>query len=145
MPTKVYVTSVTGLNKMLASLKHLDKDAVDELKAESTRIATDLMVPSYQNAARTAGGWGEKLAASVRAKKDRVPSVQIGYARKVFSGGASSIMLRHPTSSGHRGRPSIPASHWLREAEAYKPEAFDRWKKALDKALATWDRGPDFS
>lgn len=139
----VSVTNIGGLNKVMRSLRQLGTDATRELREESAKIASDLIVPAYANSARTAGGWGDKLAASVRVKRDRIPAVQIGYARKVFSGGASTIMLRYPTSSGRAANPRIPGYGWIREAEIYKVEAMQRWTNVIDNLIRKYDREPD--
>lgn len=142
--TKQYTANIPGLNKLLKSIKDLGPEALLELKAESNKIAGDLIVPAYQNAARTAGGWGDKMAASVRVRKGNIPGVQIGYAKKVYSGGGSTIMLRHATSSGHRKNPAIKGNSWIREAEIYKVEAMARWGRTIDEVLIKWGRGQDY-
>jgi len=138
------VDNIPGLNKLLKSIRDLGPEALLELKAESNKIAADLMVPTYQNYARTAGGWGDKMAASVRVRKGNIPSVQIGYAKKAYSGGASTNMLRHSTSSGHRKNPQIRGNLWIRKAEIYKVEAMARWGRTIDEVLVKWGRGPDY-
>ena len=77
--TDVYVD---GLNELLRDLRALPKDAAKELRDASVRIADQHMVPSWRDAAMRAGPWGQKLAESVKAKRDRVPSVRIGGNRK---------------------------------------------------------------
>ena len=91
---------VEGLNRCLRILSKLPKDMQAEIRDESQAIATEEMVPAWQAAARQSGPMGEKQAASVRAKRDRVPAVSIGYARKTYSGGASTIMSRYPSHAG---------------------------------------------
>ena len=110
---------IVGLNNLLRDLRKLDKEAQDELRTASKEIATRLMVPAYQDAADQAGPWGAEIAATVKAARDRIPSVSIGSRARRFSGGASPTTVRYPSNSGRQGRsaspttaPSLSASPW---------------------------------
>ena len=81
---------IVGLNDLLRDLKKLDKEAQDELREASKDIASRLMVPAYQNAADQAGPWGGEIAATVKAKRDRIPTVSIGAGRRAIRVGASA-------------------------------------------------------
>jgi hypothetical protein len=106
------------------------------------------MVPAWQAAAMNAGPWGERIAATVRAKKDRIPAVSIGFDRKAFSGGATVNMVRFP-SHGGRVRPEIPAAFtktaWMSTVKpAYIEGAVKEWAAAIDKVCDEWGRGRDY-
>ena len=140
---------VTGLNEVLRAFKALPKDAGVELRLASLDIADRIMVPAWRNAAiNYAGPWGPKIADSIRAKKDRVPSVNIGYAKKVYSGGASSINTRYPANSGTTGRagptaaPFGKGTDWIRKFQPYQAQALNEWAKAVDVIVRKWDTTP---
>jgi hypothetical protein len=145
MPSQKIV-EIKGLNAVLRALNAFPKEANVELKQESSIIAKTLMVPSYQQAARSVPHWGEILAGTVRAKLDRIPAVNIGYAgaRYRLSGGATPNMLRYPSASGNRRGSFAPFTHtnWLARAEGYKPAAMQAWGDALERVVRKWNRGP---
>lgn len=139
---KMFDTYVDGLNDVLRAFRKLPKEASAELRGASQSIAERHMVPAWRDAAMNyAGPWGDKIADSVRAKRDRVPAVQIGGSRKVFSGGASATMVRYPSDAG-QVRPSIPPAFtgtgWIGRTRAYQPAALREWSEAVDRVLAKW-------
>lgn len=136
--------TIDGLNAVIRALGRFSPQANTELRYTAGIIATQYMGPAYKNAARSVPIWGEVLANSIRVKKDRLPALSIGYQRKALSGGASSIMLRFPTHSGH-GRDSFAPftdTEWLKRAgPAYKGKAMDAWTEALERLVDRWNRG----
>jgi hypothetical protein len=140
---------VPGLNRLLRDLRGLPKEYQAELRDASQDIATRLMVPAWQAAAMQAGPWGPKIAASVRAKRDRIPAVNIGGNRRgTFSGGASPTMVRFPSHAG-RVRSSIPEAFqrtgWIRAAKpAYIGPAMGEWAAAVSRVCRDFNNGPDY-
>ena len=141
---------VEGLNAVLRSLRQMPPQVGVELKKASGHIARNLMLPHYQQAARTVPVWGDVLADSIRVKRDRVPALKIGYKRAALSGGrggskkgASTVQLRWPTFSGDRGSSFAPfeQTRWLDEAKGYKPKAMEAWTDALERYVRKWNRG----
>jgi len=134
------------LNDVLRAFRKLPKEASAELRVASQTIADKHMAPAWRNAALIyAGPWGEEIANSVRARKDRVPAVAIGYKKKVFSGGANSITVRYPSDMGRRGLAgdrTPPAfgdgSDWMQYVKNYKPLAFEEWGRAVDRIVMKW-------
>jgi len=146
---RVVESYVDGLNQVLRAFRQLPKEAGQELRASSVVIADRYMVPAWRDAARgEAGRWGEGKAASVRAKKDRIPAVSIGYAKKVYSGGASTVMTRRPASTGTRGRAGQHAAQfgagtsWMEKVRPYQPQALSEWGQAVDRIVRKWDTTP---
>lgn len=132
-----------GLNDVLRAFKALDKEASNELRKASNKIASDYMVPAWQNAALyNAGPWGQVIADSVRVKRDRVPAVQIGGNKRVLSGGGSATMVRYPSSTGQAKDSFAPfeKTDWLSKVRAYQPAALREWGAAVDRVVAKWDR-----
>lgn len=151
-----------GLNELLRDLRKLPKEASNELREASKDIASNLMVPYWKAAAESAGPWGGAIASTVRAKRDRVPSVAIGSNRRAFSGGASPTMVRYPSHAGRVGRSgasgmsmgrgaergTLPpvfyvggGSGWMRSMGKYKPQALKEWLAALDRVKRKFERG----
>ena len=137
---------VEGLNEILRALSKLPKQAANELRDASAQIAAQDMAPAWKNAALYyAGPWGDRIAASVRVKRDRVPAVSIGYAKKAFSGGASSTMVRFPADKGQGGRSGnrVPdafgdGSDWISKRQNYQQAAMQKWANAVDRVIAKW-------
>jgi hypothetical protein len=129
-------------------MRNLPKEAQNELRVSSKDIAGRLMVPAYKQAAMQAGPWGGAIAATVRAKRDRVPSVSIGSNRSAFSGGASPTMARFPSHAGNQGRSAAtmpPAfgsgTGWMRSMGKYKGAALREWLDAVDRIKRKFERG----
>lgn len=135
---------VDGLNELLRDLRGLDKTAAGKLRDASQQIADRHMVPAWQEAAQNyAGPWGDKIAASVKAKRDRIPSVSIGGARKVFSGKASATMVRYPSDQGvtrttSRGTAAAfgDGTGWMEKARTYIGPAMREWAQAVEAVVA---------
>jgi hypothetical protein len=153
-------TVIPGLNRLLRDLNKLPKEYKDELRDASQDIATRLMVPAWQAAAMTVGGaWGKLLSDSIRAKRDRIPAVTIGYTGQVWrlSGGrdekwgsrtgANPTMLRWPTHSGDRGASFAPfvRTGWMNLARpAYIGPAMGEWADAVSRVCRDFNNGPDY-
>jgi hypothetical protein len=138
---KQFDTYIEGLNDVLRALKNVGPEANKELRAASQNIAQNHMVPAWRNAALYgAGPWGEQIANSVKAGRDRVPKVTIGGNRKVFSGGATATMVRYPSSSGQAKGSFAPfeATDWIGRVRAYQPAALKLWGEAIDRVVAKW-------
>ena len=146
---KQFDAYVEGLNEVLRAFRRLPKEASAELKTASQQIASRHMVPAWQDAAINAGPWGEQIAGSVKAARDRIPAVRIGGNRKVFSGGASATMVRYPSDKGDRGRAAKGAtnrmppafgsgSNWIDNVRNYQPAALQEWGRAVDRVIAKW-------
>ena len=141
-----YDVYVEGLNELLRDLKNLDKEANNELRQASQDIASRYMVPAWQDAARSGGPWGENIAQSIKARRDRIPSITIGAARPKASGGATPTMLRYPSDQGVT-RPksaSVQAAFgsgtdWMRRARTYIPYALKEWGEAVDKIVTRFN------
>lgn len=131
---------IDGLAELLRDLRYLPKDAAKELRASSAVIADRFMVPAWKDAAMKAGPWGPKLAESIKAKKDRIPAVQIGGNRKRFSGGATPNMVRFPSSSGQARNSWAPfeATNWIGSRRDYQADAINEWSRSIDDLCARW-------
>lgn len=134
---------VEGLNPLLRALREFPQEAQDDLKREAKAIASQVMAPAYLEAAEAVPKWGQVLAEGIRAKTDRIPSVNIGFVTPRHRGGAGSLMLRYPTASGDAGDSTAPfeRTNWMDRAKGYKGKAMERWGDALERAVREWNRG----
>ena len=132
---------VDGLNEVLRALRALPKEASAELRTASQTIADRYMVPAWQNAAMEAGPWGQAIADSVKAKRDRIPKVSIGSNRRAFSGGATPNMVRYPSSSGQTRESFAPfeKTNWIGRTRTYISPAMREWSEAVVKIVRKWD------
>lgn len=141
---------IYGLNSMLRDLRKLDKEAQAELRTSSKEIAERLMVPAYKDAAMQAGPWGGRIAATVKASRDRIPTVLIGSNRAAFSGGASPTAVRYPSNSGYKGisgaEGKMPRAFgagygWMKKMGKYKGDALGEWLRAVDRVKRKFEAG----
>jgi hypothetical protein len=131
--SSVFSYSIQNLEKIQRDMKKIPKEANAELRKASRQIANE--------AIEYAGPWGDKIASSVRSGSDRVPKVQIGYKRKAFSGGASSIDVRYPSDSGQARNSPAPfeRTKWIAKAKSkYQPGAKKEWDGAVDAIVTKW-------
>ena len=138
---KVVDVYVEGLGPLLKDLRALPKEATAELRTASVVIAERHMVPSWRNAAMRAGNWGPKLAASIRAKRDRTPALQVGFQKKVYRGKASTNIVRYPSAFGTRNdwAPFGDGTGWMATRRPYEHAAITEWGHAVDKIVRKWD------
>lgn len=131
---------IDGLNELLRDLRLLPKNAQKELRQASAVIADRYMVPAWKDAAMKAGPWGPDLVDSIRSKKDRVPAIKVGLDKKTYGGGASTNMLRYPTSSGQARGSFAPfeKTDWIAKRRPYHEQALQEWSKAIDDICARW-------
>jgi hypothetical protein len=140
-----YDTAIPGLNRLLRDLRALPKEYQAELRTASQQIADRYMVPAWKEAAQGAGPWGERIAGSVRSRRDRVPVVVIGSNRRTLEGGASPTMVRFPSNAG-RVRNSIPPAFtrtgWMSSVQpAYIGPALREWGQAVSEVCADFNNG----
>lgn len=147
---KQFDSYIEGLNDVLRGFRELPKAASAELRQSSQRIADRHMVPAWKNAALYgAGPWGEVIAASVKAKRDRIPAVQIGGNRKVLSGGGTATMVRAPSDLGQAGKwyskpedertfAPFQQTDWMSRVRAYQGPALQEWAQAVDRIVLKW-------
>jgi hypothetical protein len=133
---------IDGLGSVLRDLRTLPKEATKELRRASVDIANRHMVPSWKAAALTAGGWGPKLAESVRASSDRLPALKVGKDKRVYSGGASTNMTRYPAFRGTQSDYAAfgNGTGWMANRRPYAAQALHEWSQALDGIVTKWNR-----
>ena len=140
--SRSFDVEVEGLNELLRDLRALPKEASAELRLASQRIADRHMVPAWKAAADNAGPWGAKISTTIKAKRDRLPSITIGAQRPKYGNGATPNTVRYVSDKGlsRRGPGSEGAQaafgngrNWMRFARSYVPGAIQEWAKAIDE------------
>jgi hypothetical protein len=139
------------LRGLIYAINQMDKEASGELRNEVSSIskwsAQGIIEASYYTPfpEQTA-----KVAATVRANRDRIPNVTIGGNKSRYSGGAvAGITLWGTEVGSYKGFPNggrrFPFKDerglWIFKAlRQMQPEITRRWKQAVDKVLDNWSR-----
>lgn len=151
---------ITGVRETLAAFRALPKDANDELRVASLRLA-ELVAAKAKVAAMVDSPVAALMAPTVKAMRDRVPAVQVGGTRKVGrnrvpawqvlfvsefgmnqrSGWYAATRYRgsgNPQTRPHRGT----QGYWFfPTVEDSAQEISREWNSAADRILATFSNG----
>jgi len=151
------------IRALLKTLNEMDNESKNELKTKVKSIA-GWVAEDIKRAAASAPMTAQamKVAQTVRANKDRVPSVTIGGSRVKFSGGAVSGDVLYgsefgadPTSAsgqfpngGRRFPYRSPQSgrgsqgYWIYPTlRSNQPRITREWHEAVDNVLDNWTKG----
>ncbi|MFC6156147.1 hypothetical protein [Kribbella jiaozuonensis] len=144
---------ITGAKETLAAFRKLPKDASTELRNANQQISTDL-AGKIRSAATSSNGQGALVAPTVKAKRDRVPSVQAGGRRRAGKQSRRSKGQAPTTASdliygsnfGANVLKQFPATtkpdHWFfSTVEDNEPAIERQWLGAVDKVLEEWGNG----
>jgi hypothetical protein len=145
------------LRSLYKAFREMDEGAKKALKDDVTSIsawsATELQ-SSYTFNPMPAQA--QKVAATIRANKDRIPNVTIGGSKGRFSGGAVSGQVlfgsefggpspfanggtRFPERSDRTGRGNVGYGIF-KELKRIQPELTRRWKDAVNRrVIEKWD------
>lgn len=153
----IKVDADKDVKAVLKKLNLLGKEANLELRndvLEISRMFAGAIVGAADQAPFTAQA--QRVASTVKAQKDRVPSITVGGSRGRFSGGASAGVAvfgsefganeggdlrnggrRFPDRSPSMGRGS--SGYWIFPTlRALQPQLVRDWKEAVDKILRKW-------
>jgi hypothetical protein len=149
-----------GVRPVLAAFQHLPKDANNELRAASMRIA-DILATSAKEASHI-DAQAAAVGMTVKAIRDRVPVVQAGGARRVTSTGARAFDLLFGSEFGmtrrsgwyaasrYRGSPGrqfaeghrgIDGRWFFPTIERELPAVLRQWEQAADAILRRFGTG----
>jgi hypothetical protein len=133
---------VEGLRETLAAFKRFGPDAANELRTEAKNIASQVV--ARQKAAGTGSDRTSALAAgSVRARRDRTPSIVAGGRSKAgqvffgaeFGGGRRKTTRQFRPYRGTQG-------YWFYPTlRAMTPKLLVDYGHALDRAARKWGAG----
>jgi hypothetical protein len=148
----------SDLRGLYKAFRDMDEGAKQSLKDEVTSIsawsATELQSSYTMN---PYPAQAQKVAATIRANKDRIPNVTIGGNKNRFSGGAVSGQIlfgsefggpapfenggrRFPERSAPQGRGNMGYGIFKKLKEI-QPELTRRWKMSVEKhVIKAWDQ-----
>ncbi|WP_344231470.1 hypothetical protein [Kribbella hippodromi] len=140
--------SIAGARETLAAFRQLPKDASKELRDASTRIS-EVEAVKIRSAAASSSAQSALVAPGIRARRDRLPSIVVGGARKVGRNrkplnkimyganfGATALKQFRP----HRG--AGDEDYWFfSTVEKDLPQMVDQWGRAVDKVIRRWGNG----
>ncbi|MEV6287399.1 hypothetical protein [Kribbella sp. NPDC051770] len=139
---------MTGVRGTLAAFRKLPKDATVELRNANQSIADELD-DKIAVAARASSRQSEVVASGIKARRDRVPSVQAGGSRKVASNrrplhkllfGANFGAKFLPQFRPHRG--SGTKDYWFYSTvDDNRENIAKQWTDAADRVLREWGSG----
>lgn len=142
---------VEGADALLRRFRELPKEASAELR-ESALTLSDLLAQRVAAAGQAEGRQAAKLAATVKAKRDRIPSIQIGGTRKLFKGrkdgkareafralfGSEFGSNRGHGFKPHRGR----KGYWIHPTiEANQSAIAREWTAAAERIADRFEQG----
>lgn len=152
--------SIEGLRETLAAFRQLPKDASAELRTRSLELS-EMLATKGRAAARADGKQSALLATTIKARKDRVPSVAAGgtarvgrfhvpayavlfgsefgmnrrsgwYARPQYAGSTGRQYRRHRGRQGYWFFPLV---------EENSREISKAWTKAADETIRKFAKG----
>lgn len=149
--------NIRGLRETIRAFNDLPKDASNELRDGSMRMARAL-APKAAAAARSEGAQAAAAAPTVKARRDRVPVIVAGGAKRVTKNRARAGDLvagaefgangrygwyragRYGHSHGRQYKPHQgAASYWFfRTFEAAQPEIEREWLDMADAIIRKW-------
>lgn len=148
---------IDGARQTLAAFKALGKDATKALKDANQEISKDLAT-KIQNAARSSDSQSAAVAPSIKAKRDRIPSVTAGGTRlatkqrrrskgqrKTTAGdlvfGANFGASYLPQFRKHNGGAGSEDYWFFTTVEDNEADMVKDWTDAADKLLSEWGSG----
>ena len=141
---------ISGVRETLAAFRYLPKDAQDELRKKSKELAEDLARP-VRAAGFALGPQDAIVARSVKAARDRVPTLQAGGRGKagqlvfgsVFgmnrrSGWYARSRFRHAGGRQFRPHGGQDAYWFFPQVEEHEAEIGSAWTEAADEIVRRW-------
>lgn len=134
---------IEGGAALLRGFRELPKEASDELRTSALRLS-DLLAQRVAAAGRAEGRQAAELASTVKAKRDRIPSINVGGTKKLFHGkkdGSQREAFRglfgseFGSSRGHGFKPHRGAAgYWIWPTiNASQNEIVAEWKDAAER------------
>src|SRR4051794_15184981 len=95
---------IDGVREILRAFSVLPKDASNELRDASLKLAQELAARARADGAANGGPQGRLVAQTVKARRDRVPVVEAGGTRKLGSRRAPAYGLTFASVFGMNQR-----------------------------------------
>lgn len=150
--TKRAVFEVEGLNDVLRAFRTMDKEGNAELRRTVQGITDKHAQALRQAGARNADPRVRQVSQTTRAARDRVPTVQVGGARRiqVSRGGtpptAGDLVFGTEFGAEAGGAnawrfPAATTSIWLfATLKGRQREVLADWEKAVDQVVEKWSK-----
>lgn len=158
--TLTLTVELEGVRDTLRALRALPKEASDQLRVETLALSTRL-AEKVQAAARAQGGQARAVAVTVKARRDRVPVIVAGGAKRVGRKRSPAYGLlfgsefgmngrsgwyaasRYRASRGRQYRPHHGRhSYWFfKTVEANESEIAAAWRRVADDVVAKFSEG----
>jgi len=144
--TAITVTlRLDGVLDVMRALRDMPKDANDELRDASLKLAQEL-APQVAAAGRAEGRQAAVLAATVRARRDRVPVIVVGGTRRLGRNRKPAYKLLFGSEFGasHHGRYQLRQFRPWRKGRTYwifitvdRAQRYisREWNKAADRVI----------
>lgn len=137
-----------GARETLKAFRDLPKDATVELRDAALELSGDLADSAVQAAEADSSPQSKLVAKTVKARRDRIPSVQAGGTRRLGRHRVPAYKLLFGAEFGsnrftqfghpHRGR----QGYWFFPVVEREQRAISKaWNDAADDVIRRWSRG----
>lgn len=140
---------IDGLHETIRAFRDLPKDANRELRQRTLKLSEDL-ADKVEAAARRDSEQSALLAPTVRAQKDRTPSIRVGGTKRVGRNRVPAYKVLFGANFGARYLTQFRAWNGGAGNEDYfiystveenEPLIADAWRRVADDVLREWGRG----
>jgi hypothetical protein len=140
---------IDGVHETLAAFRRLPKEATAALRDANQEISED-MADKIRSAARSSDAQSALVAPGIKARRDRVPSVQVGGKKKVGRNRVPLDKILFGANFGatylkqfrrHNGGAGSDDYFFFSTVEENEPRIAKAWTDAADKVLDQWGRG----
>lgn len=139
---------VTGIREILRALSVLPKDVQDGIRDESLKLAQKLAGQIKADGMSDAAPQSKIVAETVKAKRDRVPVVEVGGTRKIGRNKTPAYKLLFGSVFGSNAYEQFHRPHLGQEGYWVYPtlirqegEIIAAWNKVADDAVRNWSAG----
>lgn len=139
---------IEGVEETLRAFRQLPKDANQELRDRSLKLARALADRSSSAAQSDPSPQAAALAGTIRARRDRVPVIVAGGSKRVGRRKVSAWKLLFGAEFGSNRFSQFGKSHqgrqgsWLFGVAEREASTIDReWNAAADEVAAKWSQG----
>ena len=138
--------TVTGARETLAAFNRMPREANDSLRDRNTELAVTL-ASRVASAARGDSRQSALMAPTVKARRDRIPSIQAGGTSRVGSRQVPAYKILFGSEFGARVlrqyRPHVGrGSYWMfKTVEENQPEIAAAWERVVADIRRTFETG----
>ena len=137
---------ITGATETLAAFRRLPRDASDALRTRSLELAQALAT-KVAAAAESDSAQSALMAPTVKARRDRIPTIEAGGAGRVASSRVPAYKILFGSEFGARTLPQYRphvgrGSYWMfKTVEDNEAQIAATWLKAADDIVTAFTRG----